>query len=220
MQKQALSVAWIQRSGVAHSLKDLEKALPGVSSVGGMQIKEHIQSLVDESLIRVEKIGSGNWYWSFLSDEAIKKETALAKVEAERDRARKTVQEVKAKMEMEMEKRREEGEGEGEGDEEMLLEPSMDRGALNDVRAQLLGDVEGLGKELATHSDNDPVEVEKRRDRILLERATLEAMTDAICAMEGWFKTRFGGDKAQLATMKRMWYGDEFDDETEGLREN
>lgn len=33
-----------------------------------MVVKDYLQALSGEGLIRVEKIGSGNWYWSFLSD--------------------------------------------------------------------------------------------------------------------------------------------------------
>ena len=34
-----------------------------------MLVKDALQVLVDDSLLRVEKIGSGNWYWAFVGDE-------------------------------------------------------------------------------------------------------------------------------------------------------
>lgn len=34
-----------------------------------MQIKALLKCLTDNSLVRVEKIGSGNYYWAFPSDE-------------------------------------------------------------------------------------------------------------------------------------------------------
>ncbi|KAH9221616.1 meiotic nuclear division protein 1, partial [Leptodontidium sp. 2 PMI_412] len=47
------------------TLKELEKTLASVASIHAMQVKEYLQSMQDENLIRVEKIGSGNWYWCF-----------------------------------------------------------------------------------------------------------------------------------------------------------
>ncbi|KAF8458687.1 meiotic nuclear division protein 1, partial [Terfezia claveryi] len=53
----------------AHPLKDLEKLLPPASGISSIQVKDALQALVDDSLLRVEKIGSGNWYWAFVGDE-------------------------------------------------------------------------------------------------------------------------------------------------------
>jgi hypothetical protein len=63
--KRAQIVVRIQRSGVAHTLKDLEKALPSVGSISGLQVKEYVQATLDENELIVEKIGAGNWYWGF-----------------------------------------------------------------------------------------------------------------------------------------------------------
>jgi hypothetical protein len=38
-----------------------------------MQVKEYVQALVDDGKLRVEKIGSGNWYWCFGSEEGKEK---------------------------------------------------------------------------------------------------------------------------------------------------
>lgn len=211
-QKQALCVQWIQRSGVAHTLKDLEKALPGVASISNMLVKDYIQSMADENMIRVEKIGSGNWYWSFLSDEKIKKEQALAKAEAEKGKAQATVEELKQKVE--------EAAAEREDDEdEMMMEPGGDRVSMMTLHSELGNALDALRTELAGYSDNDPVEVELRKAMIVEEKRRVDVLTDVICSMEGWFKQRMGGDKGQFMAIKQMWYGDEFDEEAGGLRE-
>jgi hypothetical protein len=63
-----------------------------------MHVKDYLQSLADDNKIRVEKIGSGNWYWSFLSDEKKTKEAALEKAQEENNRANATVAELQVKV--------------------------------------------------------------------------------------------------------------------------
>jgi hypothetical protein len=45
-----------------------------VASIHSIQVKEYIQTLIEENKLRVDKIGSGNWYWSFGSDEKYDRE--------------------------------------------------------------------------------------------------------------------------------------------------
>jgi hypothetical protein len=63
-----------------------------------MHVKDYLQLLADDNKIRVEKIGSGNWYWSFPSDEKKTKEAALEKAQEENNRANATVAELQAKV--------------------------------------------------------------------------------------------------------------------------
>lgn len=35
-----------------------------------MQIRDLIKELTDENKVKVEKIGSGNWYWSWAGEDA------------------------------------------------------------------------------------------------------------------------------------------------------
>ncbi len=108
-------LAWFHKTAQAHSIKDLEKVLPQVSSINGMQVKDYLQSLADDNKIRVEKIGSGNWYWSFLSDEKKAKDAAFEKAKGEHCKAKNLVLELQAKVD-------EAGAARAE-DEEMLMEP-------------------------------------------------------------------------------------------------
>ncbi|KAJ9645277.1 hypothetical protein H2199_003283 [Coniosporium tulheliwenetii] len=179
------------------------KALPSVASINGMQVKDYLQALSDENKIRVEKIGSGNWYWSFASEEKAAKEAVLEKVKEERERAGKAVEELKRKVEDAQREREEDGDmlmGEGEGREEL----------------QKKWGVEG---ELAGYNENDPVEVERKRHRIAECGREAEKWTEQIQSMEGWFKDQVGGDREQLTGLKRNFYGDEFDEEEQGLKE-
>ena len=41
-------------------IKDLEKALPMIASINGMQVKDYLTAMTNENSIRMEKIGGGN----------------------------------------------------------------------------------------------------------------------------------------------------------------
>lgn len=209
--KQALILSWFHKSGVAHSIKDLEKALPSIASINGMLVKDYLQALSDDNKIRVEKIGSGNWYWSFPSEEKINKENALSKVKEDRDKAAAAVEELQAKVD--------EADAAREEDEDMLLGSSGDRKFLTVRHAELTKELEGFRKELATYSDNDPVELDRKKQRMEQSKRDAEKWTEEIQAMESWINSRTGGDREQMLSMKRDWYGDEFDDENGALKE-
>lgn len=111
--KQALILAWFHKTAIAHSIKDLEKALPSVASINGMQVKDYLQALSDDNKIRVEKIGSGNWYWSFPSEEKKTKEAALEKAQEEYNKATAVVDDLRVKVD--------EAGAARENDEELLM---------------------------------------------------------------------------------------------------
>ncbi|CAI6341853.1 unnamed protein product [Periconia digitata] len=209
--KQATILAWFHKSAVAHSIKDLEKALPQVASINGMQVKDYLQSLSDDSKIRVEKIGSGNWYWSFPSDEKQAKESILEKAQQEYDKANTIATGLQQKID-------EAGAARDE-DEVMLKDSGMDRGTLITKHAGLLKEFEELKQELAAYSEQDPVEVDKKKKEMQQFQTDVEKFTDHIQSMEGWFKEHSGGDPEAMLALKSALYGDEFDEEVGGLRE-
>jgi hypothetical protein len=63
-----------------------------------MHVKDYLQALADDNKIRVEKIGSGNWYWSFPSDEKKAKDAALEKAHEEFQKISTTVTELQARV--------------------------------------------------------------------------------------------------------------------------
>jgi hypothetical protein len=177
-----------------------------------MGVKDYLKAMTEENQIRCEKVGSGNWYWCFMSDEKMKKEKALAQAQADNDKARKTVEELREKVDDAIAEREED-------DEDMLMEPGQDRNSMMNSHTELSKALDALRTELAGYSENDPIEVDSRRKQVEQDRLRVEMLTDAIYSMEGWFKQALGGDKEQLMGMKRSFYGDEYDEEACGLRE-
>ena len=168
-----------------------------------MQVKDYLQALSDEGRIRVEKIGSGNWYWSFLSEEKKSRDNVLGKLKEELGKVQDSLGELEAKVREASEKR-------GEDDE--------DRGRLVSAQLELNGEVEILKKELEGYKDGDPGEVERRRKESVALQAKAEVWTDNIGILEGYALGLMGGDREYLNAVKRELYGDEYV-EGEGLKE-
>ncbi|EOA80689.1 uncharacterized protein SETTUDRAFT_100461, partial [Exserohilum turcica Et28A] len=209
-QKAASILAWFHKTAQAHSIKDLEKTLPQVSSINGMQVKDYLQALSDDNKIRVEKIGSGNWYWSFPADEKKAKEAALQKAQEEHAKASAVVAELEAKVEIERRETQRHANCSG-----------ADRKALMTKHAELVKEVEALRQELGAYSEQDPVELDKKAAATQQARMDADRFTDQILVMQGWFKQNVGGGGGgeEFVQMLKMLYGDEFDEEEQGLRE-
>ena len=168
-----------------------------------MQVKDYLQTLSDEGKIRVEKIGSGNWYWSFLSEERKSRENALGKLKEELAKVEGSLGALEKTLREASEKRGEDGE---------------DREILVSAKTELDGEVGVLRKELEGYKDGDPAEVERRRKELTALRARAEMWTDNIGILEGYVLNLTGGDREKLDGMKRELYGDEYV-EGEGLME-
>jgi hypothetical protein len=169
-----------------------------------------VQGLQDESKIRAEKIGSGNWYWAFVSDDKIARQKALDIAQSAYDKALATDNELKSKL-AEAESQRREA-------DEMLNEGGETRDELLSMKKLLEAEAEALHRELGTYSDNDPIELERKMKDAAEWKVTAEEFTDDIYSMEGWLKDKIGGGEA-LDAMLQETYGKEYDEEARGLKE-
>jgi hypothetical protein len=168
--------------------------------------------LADDNLIRVEKIGSGNWYWSFPTEEKLKREDLLNKAQADRDKANSTLERLRSKIEETRAARDDE-------DDEQITQRESDRKSLTARQSTLAKELQQLRTALAAYSENDPVEMEKRKELIRKWKAEAEKWTEQIQTMEDWFKKHGIVDRQQFLLMKQNWYGDEFDEDEGCLRE-
>ncbi|KAJ5032398.1 uncharacterized protein L3040_009003 [Drepanopeziza brunnea f. sp. 'multigermtubi'] len=180
--KQAKILAYFQESMSVFTLKELEKNIAAVASVNQMQVKEYLQAIQDENLIRVEKIGSGNWYWCFTSDAKMGKERMLAKLSAEEEGLLGAVRELEAVIEAEV-RAREDGDGEWDGDGQG---EGVDRKSLLEMHARLMGEMEGLDRALAAYSDHDPEEVMRKALEVKRLRESAVRWTDNLESLESF----------------------------------
>ena len=196
-------LSYIQNSLTVHSLKDLEKALPSVASINSMQVKDYLQALTDEGKLRVEKIGSGNWYWSFLSDEKRAQVNTLEKLKNEKEKLDDTIIELRARVN-EASIRREE---DGNGREELVT-----------MHTQLAEEVLRLNEELNGYKDSDPDQIVRKRREIEQFKEKAYRWTENVELLEGWLMKVVGGDTERVDGIKQMFYGDQYI-EGEGLKE-
>ena len=167
-----------------------------------MAVKDYLQALSDEGRIRVEKIGSGNWYWSFASEEKKTREVVMEKLRDEKLKVDSTLVELDAAVK----------------EARALKGDDPDREGLVEKRLLLEHEVGVLRKELEGYKDGDPGEVERRRKEIKVLQAKAERWTDNIDILEGQMLSLMGGDREKLDGIRREIYGNEYI-EGEGLRE-
>ena len=192
-------------SHTAHTLKDLEKILPAnVPSLHAMAVKEHLQTLINEDMIKVEKIGSGNWYWVFGSEEKRRRVQELNGLNEELEKSRKACE----VLESQVNARRE---AQGDGDEENRIK-------LMDEKEVLNRKVTVLAKELEGYKDNDPGVIRTMQEETESAKQKAERWTDNIDVVQGWLLEKMGGDREQMDNLQREVYGSEYV-EGEGLAE-
>lgn len=171
-----------------------------------MQVKDYIQTLLDESQIRVEKIGSGNWYWSFVTDAKKDKEKMLQGCKEEETKLKSAIEVAERDIEEEEEKRLD--------DDEMLVDgegiQGMDRKELLRVKEMLKGKKENMETELMGYRQNDPAEVLRKKKEIEKLKEGAERWTDNIEALMGYLKKSAGMDKSQIAGVMEQVCGDEW----------
>ncbi|KAH9844486.1 Mnd1 family [Teratosphaeria destructans] len=193
-------------------------ASQGCASIPSKQAEEptdpgqdYLQALQDENKINVEKIGSGNWYWSFISQDKKTRQAALAEAQSAHDKQAAINADLEAKV-VETQAQR--------ADEEDMLDSGGDnREELMSQKGQLEIELNFLRKELSAYSDSDPTELQRKKKEMLVLKGQAEQFTDEILAMEGWFKDVGQVDGEQMLAMKMDWYDGEFDEEEGGLRE-
>lgn len=194
-------VEWFQDTTGVYSMSQLEKLLPSVASINKMQVRDYVEALKDENLIRTEKIGIGNWYWCFKSDARKSKENALTRLRTEERSLSHNIAETNKQIKEEMAKRAE--------DDEMLEDNGMDRKALLEAHETLLRELEILNKGLAGYIDNDPAEVESKVEETKKFKQSAMRWTDNIESLE-CFITSMCGDRAQTAEIMQRVCGDEY----------
>jgi len=176
----------------AYNLKELEQRIPkAIAGVNQMQVKEFLQALADENQIKVEKIGSGNWYWSFRSDAKKMREATINSLKAEEDRMIATIADNERQIEEEMAKRQE--------DDEMIDNGGLDRKALMEAHEALMKEKEALDNELALYSDSDPTEVLKKMEETEKLKKSAKRWTDNIDSLGSYLVNSLSVERGQLS---------------------
>lgn len=207
--KEELILSHLRATGTCHTLKELEKSLPGVASINSIQVKEYIQALTDEGKVRVEKIGSGNWYWSFGSDDKHERARQLARVQTEVEQARKSCAATAAALADETTRREQEADHAGLDHE---------RDALLGKKAELMADIHRLRASMPSGDSASGKGLPQLQTELAGFKEQALQWTDNLYVLEEYLRKLAGGDGEVIAAVLRDCYGDEYVD-GEGLRD-
>lgn len=181
-----------------------------MASINSIQVKEYIQALTNENKLRVEKIGSGNWYWSFGSDEKQDCERQLARVKTDVEKAWKSCTDAEAGLAAETAQRQQEADDTG---------CDAEREILQSQRADLQDEIRRL--QAAEISATDSVSnkgVQQLQTELAGFRQRALQWTDNIYVLEEYLRRLASGDREVVEAILRECYGVEYVD-GEGLQE-
>lgn len=179
-----------------------------------MQVKEYIQALLDEGKLRVEKIGSGNWYWIFGSDEKLERERMVGRVKTEVEKTRKSCADAQAALAAETALRQRE-EPDEEGEDHAGRESR--RNSLMATRIALEAEVGRLQAAEMQRNNGSNKGVTQIRQELGGLQQQAQQWTDNIYILEGYVRQLAGGDQEVVTAVVRECFGDEYVDG--GLRE-
>mmetsp|Transcript_594 Transcript_594/g.1351 ORF Transcript_594/g.1351 Transcript_594/m.1351 type:complete len:207 (-) Transcript_594:457-1077(-) len=162
-------------------LKDIEK-LSVKKGIVLQSVKDVLQSLVDDDLVKQEKIGASNYFWSFPAEASVKIETQLVKLEADIAQTKKHKADLTAALQTEKSKK--------QGSEQRSV-------ALKKLE-QLKQEVEGCQKELAKYKGNDPELYQAMRKAADLAKDSANRWLDNLHNLHSWCKKQFAGHDGEL----------------------
>ena len=204
-EKLSLIFRYIRSSRTCHTLRELEKSLPSIASINSIVVKDLVKDLTDEGKLKVEKIGTGNWYWSFGDDDKKLKELEVAKLKEEVEKTRQRVEDLGRKRD-ETKKEKEDRE-------------------VDEVYTQLAARAIHLEEEVANlRKERDELEmalsggVGQIRSEIERYKEETEMWTNDIYILEGQFRDKIGIDPEAMQALQKGCYGTEYVD-GEGLKE-
>jgi chromosome segregation ATPase len=160
-----------------------------------------MQNLIDENFVRVEKIGTSNWYWSFLSETKKSKQRIVDDLQREQAKLTMAIESLELQIKDAVSQREE--------DAEMLDGGRSDRQSLLDAESLLKSKVAKLENALAEYSDNDPIELEQKEIETKLMRDSAIRWTDNLEAVESYL-TRVTSDKAKAQQIMHSLCSDEY----------
>ena len=174
-------------------LKDVEKTA-SKRGVVHQSVQPTVQSLVDDDLVKMDKIGTSNWYWSFPSEYSTKLENGIEKLRAEEKHLAKQIQKIKNQIEEETNKNKE-NDGDYSNDDRKKAETALK--AAQDENAK-------LKHELDKYAAKDPELQEKINYGLSVCEQGINRWVDNLFMLKSWIDKKSGDKKATKAFFKQQ----------------
>ena len=163
-------------------LKEIEVLAKKEKGLNPMQVKDLVQSLVDDDMIDVEKVGISTYYWAFKSKLTAQKKFKLDSMKENLRGLEVKEQELRSKLESSKV-------GREESDEKDNILKEIGE------QAQKLASVQ---KELEELKDSDPSLWEEKEEEIKLALSGANRWTDNIFSLVSWCKSKFNMEEKKL----------------------
>ncbi|XP_076244366.1 meiotic nuclear division protein 1 homolog isoform X2 [Calliopsis andreniformis] len=157
------------------TLKELEKIAPKEKGIVVQSVKDVLQTLVDDGLVRSEKIGTSVYFWTFPGENITAIEHRISKASKKIVEAEFKLQKLKEACEK----------------EKIGKEDTEERQALLLELEELKAKEDQLRKQIAKFSDADPEVVAKLGEKVKEYKEATNTWTDNIFAIQTWCKTKF-----------------------------
>ncbi|XP_043578768.1 meiotic nuclear division protein 1 homolog isoform X2 [Bombus pyrosoma] len=157
------------------TLKELEKIAAKEKGIVAQAVKDVLQTLVDDDLIRSEKIGTSVYFWVFPGEN-------ITKIEQRISEASKNIVEAEFKLKKLKDACEKEKIGKEDTEERQILLRELE---------ELKAKENQLNKQIAKFSDADPEVIAKLGEKVQKYKEVTNTWTDNIFAIQGWCKNKF-----------------------------
>ncbi|GAX82781.1 hypothetical protein CEUSTIGMA_g10207.t1 [Chlamydomonas eustigma] len=182
--KRAAMLEIFHESRDVFMLKDIEK-LSVKKGIIQQAVKDVLQSLVDDDLVRQEKIGISNYYWSFPSEASVKMESDLKKLQEAVRAAKLRKVELAAAVEVE------------KSGKEVSETRTLKVKQLEAIQTE----INACDEELFKYKDNDPKRYEAMLKAVKVAKSAANRWTDNIDCLMSWAKKRFEGHAEEIKNL-------------------
>lgn len=176
----------------AFTLKELEK-LGTKAGVVTQTIKDVVQSLIDDNMVELEKIGASNYYWSFPSKTLCLKRNRIDAARAGVTAAEKSITDLEFTIA---------SLSAGRSD-------SDDRLARLNRLAELEAESVKLASQIAVHKENDPEILKVLEKKLRIAKQAADRWTDNVWTLKTFAVREMGGDPSEFD--RALEIGDSFD---------
>jgi hypothetical protein len=159
------------------NLKELEKIASKQLGINSMIVKDLLQSMADDDMIHLEKVGISTYYWQFPSEAGVKLVNSAASLEA----TLKSLSAEKTKADCEL------------ASLQSLLCDSTEREGLI-KRFKHLEEQKGkVDQQLEKFSDCDPEVYREMKAGLVTSKEAANRWIENLWNMESWMKKKFQG---------------------------
>ncbi|XP_050471744.1 meiotic nuclear division protein 1 homolog [Bombus huntii] len=157
------------------TLKELEKIAAKEKGIVAQAVKDVLQTLVDDGLVRSEKIGTSVYFWNFPGENLIRIEQRISE-------ASKNIVEAEFKLQKLKDICEKEKIGKEDTEERQILLRELE---------ELKAKENQLNKQIAKFSDADPEVIAKLGEKVQKYKEVTNIWTDNIFAIQSWCKNKF-----------------------------